>query len=101
MHMVQMSRIFQDSKTFVDMKLKFSPEKVENHFRELIVANHTPSKSQIQKFVEANFSMENQMEDHVPEDWIPDPKVGSIDPQIFRSSNHQILRGRLDDMIFM
>ena len=42
-----MSRIFQDSKTFVDMKLKYSPEEVENHFRELIVAHPYPSKTQI------------------------------------------------------
>ena len=42
-----MSRIFKDSKTFVDMKLKFSPVEVENSFRELIVANPNPSKSQI------------------------------------------------------
>ena len=42
-----MSRIFKDSKTFVDMKLKFSPVEVENSFRELIVANPNPSESQI------------------------------------------------------
>ena len=42
-----MSRIFKDSKTFVDMKLKFSPVEVENSFRELIVVNPNPSKSQI------------------------------------------------------
>jgi len=77
LHTVQMSRIFQDSKTFVDMKLKYSSEEVENHFRELIVAHPYPSKTQIKKFVEANFSMENQMEDHVPEDWNPDPKLMS------------------------
>ena len=47
LHTVQMSRIFKDSKTFVDMKLKFSPVEVENSFRELIVANPNPSKSQI------------------------------------------------------
>ena len=47
LHTVQMSRIFKDSKTFVDMKLKFSPVEVENSFRELIVVNPNPSKSQI------------------------------------------------------
>lgn len=74
LHIVQMSRIFSDSKTFVDMKLKFSPLEVENQFREMILANPKPDKETIEAFVKRCFTMENQMEDHVPEDWVASPK---------------------------
>ena len=58
------------------MKLKFTPQEVENHFRELILAhNGQPDKSVLEKFVNDNFTLENQMEEYSPKDWIPHPKL--------------------------
>ena len=70
-----MARIFPDSKTFVDMKLKFSPFEVEDHFQAMISANANPAKEEVQNFVQENFTMENQMEDQIPKDWTSTPKL--------------------------
>ena len=70
-----MARLFNDSKTFVDMKLKFSPEVVKTHFEDLKLNNPCLDKNLLEKFVEDNFTLENQMENVTPEDWISDPKL--------------------------
>ena len=76
LHMVQMSRIFQDSKTFVDMKLRYSPAKIEQSYQELMIReNEQPSISAIMQFVTNNFVTENQMECCIPGDWISNPKL--------------------------
>ena len=36
LHQVQMNRIFEDGKTFVDLKLKYEPEIVLDKFKELL-----------------------------------------------------------------
>ena len=85
LHMVQMARIFQDSKTFVDMKLSHCPSKIEYSYQQLMAKeNEQPSKSAIMKFVQENFMMENQMEDWTPNDWIEKPKLLSriSDPKL-------------------
>ena len=76
LHVVQMARIFQDSKTFVDMKLRYCPEQIEESYQQLMLKeNANPSKSAIMQFVQDNFMMENQMEDWIPDDWIGNPKL--------------------------
>ena len=76
LHTIQMSRIFPDSKTFVDMKLLHPPAKVEENFRQLtMVAGANPDASTLREFVEDNFSLENQMEDFEPADWKSHPKL--------------------------
>ena len=78
LHVVQMARIFQDSKTFVDMKLRYRPAEIELAYQKLMTKeNEQPSKSAIIQFVNDNFMMENQMEDWVPSDWIGTPKLVS------------------------
>ena len=57
------------------MKLKYDPSKVQENFKNLILANPNPEQSEIKKFVEENFTMENQMETHTPQDWTPSPKI--------------------------
>ena len=58
------------------MKLKFSPEKVKTNFEELKLNNPClDDKNLLEKFVEDNFTLENQMEDVAPEDWVPEPKL--------------------------
>jgi hypothetical protein len=61
---------FKDSKTFVDLKLKFSRQEVESW---LIsgrcwsnLTNPNPGLADIRQFVEDNFTLENQMDDHIP-----------------------------------
>ena len=70
-----MSRIFPDSKTFVDMKLRNCPNEIEDAYRQLKNEDNSPSKTQIMTFVREHFVMEDQMDDHVPLDWIKRPKL--------------------------
>lgn len=73
-HVVQMSRIFPDSKTFVDMKLNESPILVQNAFDRLMEENNnSPSNEIIASFVQKYFTLENQMEDFTPADWKVSP----------------------------
>lgn len=53
---IQMAKLNPDSKTFVDMKLKLSPEKTINEFRKWLegFGNSQPSRDDIGKFVEVN-----------------------------------------------
>lgn len=74
---IQMSRIYPDSKTFVDKKLKFTPGKIIKHFEDLVSNNNGEplSKENLIKFIEDNFEAEGQeLEPWTPEDWTPRPK---------------------------
>jgi len=67
LHQVQMNEIFNDSKTFVDMPLKFSKEEVISNFKNL---TDDSSKEILQKFVSENFSEEGtELEEYTPLDW--------------------------------
>lgn len=49
---VQMAKLYPDSKTFVDMKLKVSPEQTMEDFEAFMASkNNKPSKDEIQEFV--------------------------------------------------
>lgn len=56
LHTIQMSRIFEDSKTFVDMKLKQKPEITLQLYKEFM-AKHDgkPAQEDIRKFVTVSF----------------------------------------------
>lgn len=54
MHTVQMAHIFEDSKTFVDMKLKMDPEKVLADFDQFLERNEEPTPEQIREFVQVS-----------------------------------------------
>lgn len=78
LHTVQMAKVFPDSKTFVDMKMMKPQTQIEDEFKDIIAAegdNLAPEV--IRKFVEDNFTLENQMEDYVPADWFKDPSLVS------------------------
>ncbi len=69
LHAVQMHRVFPDSKTFVDMKVLRRPEEVQAAF-DALAKRHAPlppPKKDVAEFVRQHFTMENQMEDHVPQ----------------------------------
>lgn len=72
---VQMARIFKDSKTFVDMKLK-QPQTVTLHLFDLMMNRTlgTPTKSDVEEFVTDNFDPEgSEFEDWKPSDWKQKP----------------------------
>lgn len=53
---VMKNHIFNDSKTFVDLKLKKPPSETLKLFDEFMLsANNTPTKEQLQSWVELNF----------------------------------------------
>ncbi len=79
LHAVQMSRIFPDSKTFVDMTLKWKDLTVETVLKSfealLVKSSKSPDwKKMLTKFVEDNFTLEDQLEKWEPKDWKPEPK---------------------------
>ncbi|KAL4712563.1 hypothetical protein ACJJTC_007579 [Scirpophaga incertulas] len=72
---VQMAGLYNDSKTFVDMKLKMSPNITLDHFHEMM--NRTqkkPTRADIMEFVEQNFDPEgSEFEEWRPTDWKDNP----------------------------
>ncbi|XP_045472128.1 trehalase-like [Harmonia axyridis] len=71
LHTVQMSKIFDDSKTFVDMKMKYPPQKILEKYEDFMnsIAKN-PSKEQVRKFVADNFEESDQVfEEFQPRDW--------------------------------
>ncbi|XP_055908702.1 trehalase-like isoform X2 [Eupeodes corollae] len=76
LHHVQMNSIFKDSKTFVDMKLKNSPNVTITKFEELLNSkDQNPSKTDIEQFVKDNFDdLGKEFENYTPQDWIERPR---------------------------
>lgn len=82
LHTVQMSRVFKDSKTFVDMTLRadHTPQAMEAAFQEVLKRleedrgaegeDHHPI---VADFVDEFFTLGDQMALHVPEDWTSRP----------------------------
>lgn len=55
LHTVQTAKIYNDSKTFVDMKLKQSPETTLNLFKQFMNDhNNNPNRDDIRQFVEVS-----------------------------------------------
>nr|QIJ96703.1 trehalase 2 [Glyphodes pyloalis] len=81
---VQMAGLYNDSKTFVDMKLRNLPSVTMDHFIEMMNRTRSqPSKAEILQFVLENFEAEGaEFENWVPEDWKSDPQFlkGIKDP---------------------
>ncbi|KPJ19579.1 Trehalase [Papilio machaon] len=76
LHTVQMAGLYNDSKTFVDMKIKFSPNITLEHFRKMMERLYPmePTKADIQEFVNQNFDPEgSEFEDWRPTDWKDNP----------------------------
>ncbi|XP_050313151.1 trehalase-like isoform X2 [Anthonomus grandis grandis] len=74
---IQMARIYKDSKTFVDMKMKYSPNETMAKF-DLFMQDYKerqPNREEVQKFVELNFDPAGQeFAEWTPEDWVEHPK---------------------------
>lgn len=73
-----MARIYNDSKTFVDMKLKQSPEITLKLFDEFIAKFNggQPTKYELQDWVEKNFDERGQeFENWIPNDFTKNPEI--------------------------
>ncbi|XP_058060859.1 trehalase isoform X1 [Anopheles bellator] len=93
---VQMSEIYPDSKTFVDMKMRKSPNETLDAFHEFMVGqNNAPSNAKLLEWVEANFEKPGaEFENWIPDDWAPRPKfldrIQDVDLREFANQLHQI-----------
>ena len=66
---VQLMGIYQDSKTFVDMKLINDPDTVLENWNKLNNTSKNPSREEVIAFISQNFSKDSELEEWVPEDW--------------------------------
>ncbi|XP_066941045.1 uncharacterized protein [Macrobrachium rosenbergii] len=90
--MVQMARVFNDSKHFVDMSLKKSPMETIDAFHDFVRdVGQNATKEQVEVFVRSNFNEPgSEFEPWVPDDWIPKPEFldGVVDPQLENWGRH-------------
>lgn len=85
LHRVQLARIFDDSKTFVDLKLKQSENETLADYAKLIHdTEQNPSREQIIQFVDKHFENCKELEDWMPPDFDPNPPILSriADPKL-------------------
>ncbi|XP_037806140.1 trehalase isoform X3 [Lucilia sericata] len=75
LHTVQMAHLFEDSKTFVDMKLKFTPEQTISEFEAFMESkNNDPSQDDIRQFVNDHFDdLGKEFVPWLPDDWTDHP----------------------------
>ncbi|KAL0268857.1 UNVERIFIED_CONTAM: hypothetical protein PYX00_010664 [Menopon gallinae] len=75
LHTIQMAQLYNDSKTFVDKKLKYKPEFTLAKFDNLMEETEDkPTRKQLQDFVNDYFEDGNELEAWIPPDWMPHPK---------------------------
>lgn len=73
---VQHSKVFNDSKTFVDMAMIYPVNETMKHFRAMMAeTDDAPNPEQVRAFVNKNFKSVGEMEDVVPPDYKPEPKI--------------------------
>ncbi|XP_059123713.1 trehalase isoform X2 [Peromyscus eremicus] len=96
LHQVQMAKLYQDDKQFVDMPLTTSPEEVLQRFSELAMAyNHSIPREQLQEFVQSYFQPVGQeLQSWIPEDWKDSPqflqKISDAKLHAWAEQLHQI-----------
>ncbi|XP_074256797.1 trehalase isoform X1 [Saimiri boliviensis] len=76
LHQVQMAKLYQDDKEFVDMPLSVAPEQVLQTFTELSRGhNHSIPREQLQAFVQEHFQAKGQeLQPWTPVDWKDSPR---------------------------
>ncbi|XP_057346610.1 trehalase [Manis pentadactyla] len=77
LHQVQMAKLYQDDKQFVDMPLSSAPDQVLRYFNELAKAhNSSIPQKQLQAFVQEHFQPVGQeLQAWTPEDWKDSPRI--------------------------
>ncbi|XP_046959382.1 uncharacterized protein LOC124529618 [Vanessa cardui] len=74
LHYVQMSKIYPDSKTFVDLQMRNDENSTLAAFDVLLTeTNNNPTKEQIKTFVNEHFDTTSELENWTPPDYRPDP----------------------------
>ncbi|XDA84182.1 hypothetical protein R6Z07F_014005 [Ovis aries] len=83
---VQMARLYQDDKQFVDMPLSSAPDQVLRHFHELAQAyNLSIPRQELQVFVQEHFwAVGQELQPWTPEDWRDSPQFLQkiLDPKL-------------------
>ncbi|XP_070283061.1 trehalase isoform X2 [Myotis yumanensis] len=96
LHQVQMAKLYQDDKQFVDMPLSSAPDQVLQHFRTLASAhNHSVPRPQLQAFLQEHFQAAGQeLQPWVPEDWKDSPrfleKIADSKLRLWAGQLHQL-----------
>ncbi|XP_055592270.1 trehalase isoform X2 [Uranotaenia lowii] len=75
LHTVQMAHLYPDSKTFVDMKMKKTPNETLASFNDFMTSKQdNPSPAEIKQWVESAFDAPGaEFEDWTPDDWVESP----------------------------
>lgn len=70
-----MAKLYRDSKTFVDKKLRFHPDLVSANFTQLMnITGNQPTKNDLVLFINENFESEgSEFTDWDPLDWHESP----------------------------
>ena len=92
LYAVQMSNICNDSKTFVDMKMKFDPEIVISNWEKFCKTSKGFAKDEVKDFVDKNFDVESEeLEKWSPEDWSESPafNVINLEAKTFCEGRHK------------
>ncbi|KAG6447080.1 trehalase [Manduca sexta] len=75
LHHVQMARLYDDSKTFVDLQMRQNENITLAAFQELLNrTNNNPSRDQIRQFVNEYFDETSELENWTPPDITENPK---------------------------
>lgn len=85
LHTVQMARIFNDSKTFVDLKQTHPEATTLANFKQLMDSTaQKPTLQQIKQFLVENFEEGDELQDWVPPDFVAKPQFLStiVDPSL-------------------
>lgn len=77
LHTIQMARIFKDSKTFVDMKMRFSIDDTHSRFLTFMDDHdQAPDRDAVKGFLDETFEPAGQeFEPWIPNDWTKNPKI--------------------------
>lgn len=76
LHIVQTNKIFNDSKTFVDLSLVHPANTTVNNFRMFMMeTRENATRDQIAEFVSKNFKSVGELEEYYPPDFRKDPKI--------------------------
>ncbi|KAJ8675851.1 hypothetical protein QAD02_011637 [Eretmocerus hayati] len=73
---IQMSGVFNDSKDFVDLPMKYDKAEILQRFNDLMnKTQNNASRDDLDTFVKANFEFETEMLNATLTDWTPNPKL--------------------------
>uniref|UniRef100_A0ABI8A114 Trehalase n=1 Tax=Felis catus TaxID=9685 RepID=A0ABI8A114_FELCA len=96
LHQVQMAKLYQDDKQFVDMPLSSTPDRVLQHFRELAARhNHSIPTPLLRAFIQERFQAAGrELQPWTPKDWKDSPrflqKISDPKLRIWGEQLHQL-----------